>query len=434
VTSRGRSGATLDAVARVARHMRASTGFRASGVLLAGVVANIGGGYLYNLICIRWLGPRDYGEVAALTAVATIVLLPLVGVQAALAREVAAFSAVGNVAASAALLRLTLRRTAVLSGAGFLVLLVLSPGFRAVLNIDALTSVVAAVTLACAGAALPILQGFLQGLERFRRIAVALVFYGFARPVLTIPILLAGFGVAGALSAATIAATAAAGIALAGLGDLFSRRSQQEPVALELGDFKPVIFGLLAFTALMNADVIAAKMFLDEDDAGTYASASLVGKLAALLPAGAIAPVLLPRATARLERGESPVRLVSAALLATAAFGALLTLILAPVPRSLVEFAFGEQFGEARDLLAPCAAVMTLYGIINVSLAFAFALRDRLLVMLLGAAVVVEAALLAVLHGSQYQILFATALAALAVIVPHELRSPNAIWRLVRAA
>ena len=59
-------------------------------------MAVLAGAYAYNLVCIRWLGAADYGDVAALTALSTILLLPLLGVQAALAREVAAFRARGN--------------------------------------------------------------------------------------------------------------------------------------------------------------------------------------------------------------------------------------------------------------------------------------------------------------------------------------------------
>jgi O-antigen/teichoic acid export membrane protein len=182
----------------------------------------------------------------------------------------------------------------------------------------------------------------------------------------------------------------------------------------------------------MNADILAAKVFLPEDDAGRYASAALVGKLAALLPAGVIAPVLLPRATARLQRGDDARALVGAALLVTASFGALLSLVLLAVPQSLVEWGFGEQFGEARDLLAPSAAAMTLCGLINVNLTFAFARRDHWFIGLLGLAVVAEAGLYVVLHDSGYQILAATAAAGLLVIVPHELRSPAATWRLLK--
>jgi O-antigen/teichoic acid export membrane protein len=423
--------ATPGSARRRLKTLRASTGIRAGGALLGGAAGTLAGAYLFNLICIRWLGAGDYGDVAALTAIATIVLLPLLGVQAALAREVAGFTAIGDDAAVRGLFRLTLRRMALIGAPALLALLALAPLLARALNIGATESVVAAVLLTVVGAMLPVLQGFLQGLERFTRIAAGLVVYGFGRAVLVIPLLLAGFGVAGAISAGTIAALVAIVITLAALGDVW-RRSSATTVELELGGFKSVIFGLFAFTALMNADVVAAKVFLAEEEAGRYASAVLVGKLAALLPAGVIAPVLLPRATARLQRGEDPTPIVAAALLATLSFGVALTAVLLVVPESLVEWAFGEQFGDARDLLAPSAAVMTLYGLINIHLTHAFAQRDHWLIGLLGFALLVEASLYTVLNDSGYEILAATGTAALFVVAVHEVRSPVATWRLLK--
>jgi O-antigen/teichoic acid export membrane protein len=397
-----------------------------------GTAAALVGAYAYNLLCIRWLRARDYGDVAALTTVATIIHLPLLGVQAALAREIAAFHAAGNEHAMHALYRLAFRRAALMTGGIAALLVALSPLLSSFLNIGSSTSVVAAAFLAASGALLPVAQGFLQGLQRFARIGVGLATYGLGRPILAMPLLLLGLGVAGALTAATIAAVIAVAISVLGLRELWARPPRTD-VKLELGDFKLVIFGLFAFTVLMNADVLAAKVFLGEDEAGQYASAALVGKLAALLPMGVIAPVLLSQATARLHRGDDARRLVSASLLVTAAFGVLLTAVLFAVPQSFVEWAFGEQFAEARDLLAPCAAAMTLYGLINVNLTFAFALRDRQLITLLGFAVPAQAVLFALLHDGPYQILAATALAALLVIVPHEMRSPVSSWRLLKA-
>lgn len=412
--------------------LRASKGVRASAVLLAGTTAVLAGAYAYNLVCIRWLGAAAYGDVAALTALGTILLLPLLGVQAALAREVAAFRARGNDAAVGALLTLTLRRGTIATGLATLALIAASPAIAELLNISRVGSVVAGAFLVGTGAALPVFQGFLQGVERFRPISAALVVYGLGRPVFAIPLILAGLGVAGALSAATIAAIVGGSIALWALRDIL-RVHGRAPVALELAGFKPVIFGLFAFTVLMNADVLAANAFLGETQAGTYSSASLVGKLAALLPAGVLTPVLLPRATARIEQGHDASRIVTLALFATAAFGVLLTAVLLAVPESLVSWAFGEQFAGARDLLGPCAAVMTLYGLINVNLTFAVALRDSTLIRLLGIAVIGQVVLFGLLHGGPYQLLAATGLAALIVIVPHEIRSPVAVWRLLRS-
>jgi hypothetical protein len=97
-----------------------------------------------------------------------------------------------------------------------------------------------------------------------------------------------------------------------------------------------------------------------------------------------------------------------------------------------VVFSFGPDFAGARDLLAPSAAAMTLYGALSVHLSMALAMHDRVLVSLLVAAVPIELALFAFLHASGYEIIAAMAIAAAIPLAIHEARSRHSTWRMVR--
>jgi hypothetical protein len=121
-------------------------------------------------------------------------------------------------------------------------------------------------------------------------------------------------------------------------------------------------------------------------------------------------------------------------LAAVLGFGAAYSFLLLFVPTSLVELAFGPTFGDARDLLAPCAAVMTLCGVVNIELILSFATRDYTFVRLTALGVIVQAVLLTFLHGSGFGILTATGAGAMFAIVAHEVRSPLALRRLASGA
>ena len=103
---------------RVTRPLRAQGGVRAGAILLVSSAAFAASSYLYNLLCIRWLGPKSYGEVAALTALSMIVFLPLLGVQTALAREVARLRGPAEAGVIGRLFRVSVRRTSLVV-AGF---------------------------------------------------------------------------------------------------------------------------------------------------------------------------------------------------------------------------------------------------------------------------------------------------------------------------
>jgi O-antigen/teichoic acid export membrane protein len=415
---------------RFTRLLRAPGGVRAGAILLISSAAVAVSSYAYNLICIRWLGPTSYGEVAALTALSMIVFLPLLGVQTALAREVAKLRGRAEAAMVGRLFRASIRRTLLLVAAFGGALTVCAPLLARAIDLTWEAVPVTAVLIGL-GSLLAVCQGFLQGLGRFGMLGASNGLYATLRPVLLIPLLLLGLGVAGAMAASALAALAAVGLVAWALRDL-SRTGPARAGSVVIENFGLVVCGLLAFTVLTNVDLLVAKAFLSPEEAGTYASAALVGKLAAFVPAAAISPVLLPSVTARLQRGEDVRDPLRKSLIVAVGFGLTLTGVLLIVPESFVRWSFGPDFANATGLLAPSAAAMTIYGAINVHLAFALAVVDRPFVWLLGAAVGVELALFAVLHGSGYQLIAAMALAGLPVLVIHEVRSPAAGWRLWR--
>ena len=72
---------------------RDSHGVRSGAFLGVAILVLSGSGYLFNVACIRYLGPSGYGDVAALMALAAIAVLPLGSIQLLIAREVAGLSA-----------------------------------------------------------------------------------------------------------------------------------------------------------------------------------------------------------------------------------------------------------------------------------------------------------------------------------------------------
>ena len=78
--------------------------------MVAAIAGASVGGYLFNLVAIRWLGAPGYGEVAALTSLTLLVLIPLVSIQNAVGRDVAHLSATSGKPAVTALFRRWLAR------------------------------------------------------------------------------------------------------------------------------------------------------------------------------------------------------------------------------------------------------------------------------------------------------------------------------------
>ncbi|MEV2222601.1 polysaccharide biosynthesis protein [Nocardia vinacea] len=286
------------------------------------MTANVAG-YLLQMLASRWLGVTGYSEFASLLAVQLLCAVPALALQNVVARELVRGSSV------AALRGLQWRCAVIVA----VVAAVLVPVVTAVLNVGVLASA-AALGAAPALVLLSGEQGILQGSRRFRALAVVLGAAGVARVVPALVVLAAGGGTAPALCAAATGIVAAAAFARSTAGSPPSRirpaterspdvtseglpgRAAEGPMpgfAVEEAGTRaddrspsrsvrsvgvlPVLRAAqvqAALMALSSADLIVARIVLDETDASRYALGAIAAKIAFWLPQ-AVGVVLYPR-------------------------------------------------------------------------------------------------------------------------------------------
>jgi O-antigen/teichoic acid export membrane protein len=409
--------------------IRTSEGVRAGAVLsLATLVLN-GAAYVYNVACIRYLGSKVYGDVAAMLALFALVSLPLGSIQNLLAREAAQLSDVNSIA------KLLRRSTAIAIVIGLVLVglgLALVQPIRDVLHVASTSVVVAGVSAIFFAVVAVVLYGFLQGLLRFNALGVTYGISGLARPVLVIPALLLGLGATGALFVNTVASFVAVAIGAFALRGLLRLKTHAVMPRLDRRQAGVLLVGSLAFASLTNVDVLLAAYFLPAHLVGVYAAAALVGKIVLFLPA-AVVTVLLPKAASRAAAGMTS-RWI---LLASAGVTLLLTLcasgLLALVPESLLVWAFGGDFRQSTALLGWFGLAMTAAALVNVYLSVYFAERDFRFPLLVVSAAVAQIVAVSLWHPYPRAIVFVTLCCASTVLLVHEIAFPHALVRVWRA-
>lgn len=364
-----------------------------------------------------------------------LIALPLGAVQNLLARETAHLAAVGNVHSLRRLLRGSVR-SALFGGVALT-----AAGVAASGPIGRLVSVESAGVVATGLGAIAffamgaILYGFLQGLQRFSGLGLAIALSGLARPVLAVPVLLAGFGVLGALGVNILASALAVVIAGFFLKDVWGPAPPATTGhCLERREVAVMVGGALAFASLTNTDVVLANALLTDHQGGLYAAASLVAKLT-LLVSLVVVTVLLPKATSRVAEGRSGLGIMNASVAVTAVLSAAAASALFFVPEDLVVWAFGDDFKGSASLLGLFGLAMVLVGIVNVYLFFYLAHRNVRFPLLVGLAAVVQVVAVLVWHPSPRSIILVTLVSCGAVLAIHEVIFPYSIvrsWRLLR--
>ena len=398
------------------------SGVRSGALLATASAAATGLNYVFLLAAGRALGSDDYGGLAALLGLLTLVLLPTGAVQLAVSREVSRQLAVGEQqeadAFARAALRLGLIVTAPLIALGLLLVIPL----RELLNVESTAAVAVAMAGLIAAVALPIMMGVLQGYQRFHAIAALYVLPFALRLALLAIVIALGFRLGGAVFAAVVGGVATAAVALWLLRSPLARGARAAPPAL--GPFLrylwPVLVGLIGIAVLTNVDLLVVRARFAPDDAGEYAAASAFARLAFFLPATILA-VLFPRTAARQARGEDTADILGRSLIVTTAFCALLTAFYAMAGRGLVHTSFGADFADGGDLLVPFAVSMTLFALANVLVGFHLSRGETRYAWIVAAAVPAQIALLMLVPSSTRGVIWADIVVGIALLAAHEL-------------
>jgi O-antigen/teichoic acid export membrane protein len=382
----------------VIARLRGSEMVRHGAIVFGGFVVFNVLNYLFYMLIGRRAGVVVYGEVTSLASALLVLAAPAIVLQLIVARLAADLHAAGD---TAALRRLSDVVTVWTLGAGVAVLalsvLARDPIAR-FFNLAEGAPVIASGAALAAFLTTYAQRGVLQGAHLFEAFSVSLVVEVVAKLGLGVA-LVGPFGPAGALSGYAI------GLALSALYNLFALRRNfgagRASIAFDRTTIVRIITGVglgqLTLTVLTFYDMPLAKHVFDARSAGLYAAATVVGR--AVIGACAFVPtIVLPKATARVAAGRSPLPLLVAAVAISAAVGGIAVLICALAPRFVVTTIAGGAFGDAAPLVLPYVVASGALSVASVVAAYNFGLHRYDFVVPAFAAAVAEIAVLVLWH------------------------------------
>jgi O-antigen/teichoic acid export membrane protein len=398
----------------------AESGARSGALLATSALVATGLNYVFLLTAGRILGDDDYGDLAALLALLTVVLLPTGAVQLAVSREISRRIALGDEEGAAAFSWATLRLGLLATVPLVAALLLLTFPLRELLNIESTGAVALAVSGLLVALAFPIAMGALQGFQRFHAVAAMYVTPFALRVALLAVVAWAGYRLGGAVLAAAGGGIASTVVAIALLRAPLRRGAQATRPTLRpfLRYLGPVVVGLMGIAVLTNVDLLVVQARFP-DDAGAYAAASALARVAFFLPATILA-VLFPRTAARQARGEDTADILGRTFLVTAAFGGFLSLFYAMTGRGLVVTSFGEDFARGGDWIVPLAISMTLFALVNVLVGFHLSRGETRFAWIVAASVPVQLVALVVVPNGARAVIWTDIVIATGLLCAHE--------------
>lgn len=380
--------------------LRSNRLLRQNLILFAGgLVAGVGG-FVYHAIAGRILGPATYGEVASLIALYAVLTTPALILIIVLARFAATLLAAGS---QGAVRHLALRTSIVILIPCLLAILggvLLSRPLTDFLHLHSRLSIVwmgFAVALIWLTA---VPRGILQGRQEFTWLSANLSGEMVVRTAILVPLLLAGFMASGAIVAVLAGAAFAYGLGVFSLRDTLAVRSEDRVQLRAMARFTlAATVGTLGILLLYNLDVILAKHYLGEHEAGIYGGLNKIGTILYFLTLS-VSQVLFPRVVEALATNNHPGRLLltSAGIMSILGAGALL--VFAVVPNLVVGILFGPAFHDAEPFLFSVGLIGLALSLNNLLVQFFMAAHDWWFVPLLAIAVTAMTIAIVVFHAN----------------------------------
>ena len=383
-------------------------------LFFGGLVAGIGG-FVYHAIAGRILGPEVYGEVAFLIAFYAVGTGPALILIVVLARYTAMLNARGDPG-----VRSLLARTARLIAIPCLAFILLTTLFAR--PIAAYAHVGSTIPILVLGFSIALIwqvaipRGVLQGLQRFTSLSLNLSLELVVRTTAVILLLKAGYAVSGAMTAVFAGLVFVFLLGLFSLRDHFRRQAVRVRLRVMAGFSVTAAIGIIGVLILYNQDVILAKHYLNDHDAGIYGGLNKIGTILFFLTLS-VSQVLFPRVVEAVAKEEHPGRILlsSAGILSLLGGGALL--VFAAAPGLVVGILFGASFKDAVPLVFPVGVIGLALSLDNLLVQFFMAVHDRVFVPILVFGVVLEAVLILLFHARVGQVVLDVLAALVGLLV-----------------
>ncbi len=354
--------------------------FGEAGFLFASTLLVNIGNYGLNLLLGRYLGPEEF---AAANIIATLVLVlsfTALGIQLATTKFVSTYHADGENARLEAFISWMKKYALIFSVSTSFLLIIFQEAIRGFLNFSSTTPLVMLFVAIPLYIDMSVSRGYFQGSNQFRKLANTYIAEMLGRLVFTcvlvyICVFLHQTWVIEAISFGFIMSFLF-GAFIARIPTISFFKSVSFAHSRQLLFFLGIV-GLYEFSQIIinNSDVLLAKHFFENKEAGLYASLALIGRVV-FFATWTIVTLLFPKVIEKEKKGESHIQLFWASVGAVGAFGFAIILACFFLDTFIVNILFGSAYLITAPLLWKYAVATTLFSCANVFVYYHMSLEN----------------------------------------------------------
>lgn len=397
-----RKKAVLDKIRLIKNNRLARNSF----IVFAGNFVVGFGGYLYNMLMSRMLGPADYGVVASLMSLLYIISVLSGTLSTVVSRTVAEYSAHGKMQQAKYFIDRANKLLIVAGLAIFILFVFISPWIASFLNISSLSYVIMLGLVSFVSFVGTVNGASLSGLQRFVQSSINGILSVAAKIIFGVLFVWIGWSVNGALGALAVSSIIAMIHAYYYLHlPKESVKTKIEPRSIMFYAV-PVLLSTFCITSIYNIDVILVKHYFDAEVAGQYSVLSLLGKIVFFIT-GSVGAVLFPAIVERHSRNERYSHILKYSMFLVLAGALAVTASYFVMPNFIIKTLFGSSYLPIAPYLGYFGIIMTFFSLSNLLVVYNLSLKKTKFIPILFMGLISEVGLIYIYHSSLWQIIYA---------------------------
>ncbi|MBT3514606.1 MAG: oligosaccharide flippase family protein [Nitrospina sp.] len=331
--------------------------------------------YLFQVVVGRSISTIDYGIFNSLFAMVSIFSAPVSILHIVFSRFIVNLSLSGMGKVKTLLVK-SFKIMLVFSGVILLSGIVAIPLIKDFFHIEEATPILLLLATICFSLLFPIPFAILEGLHRFTRLGIGSgcsPLTRFLGALLFVTVL--GWGVNGALLTASVASAFTLAFGIWSLKDILKSSSESLPDGMfrDMARYSgPVLIATTMTMVLGNIDISLVRHYCTPEEAGLYATAAILGRIALFLPS-TLLTVLFPSIAKARELGEKDKYLLWTSLSLTAFLALAVVLLFNLWPEQLISLFLGDKHREAASLLKIISIAMGILSLANVIVSYSLA-------------------------------------------------------------
>lgn len=344
---------------------------RSSGLMFVAFMVSSIFNYLFQIVMGRLLGPGQYGFLNALLSLMVVLSIPVATLLMVVARKTAEYKAKNDYNGIHGLFSQVGRMVLSAGALGLVLFFLASPLISGYLHAPSVLPVLLLGAAAFVALAAPVNTALMQGLQDYKWLGISMGLSGPAKLFFCAALVLAGFGVDGAVGGLVLTGIFLWALTYFPLKKYLSAGSAPHGSGhLPLRQVLPVFLANLAFTIMTQADMVLVNRYFPAHQAGVYASAAILGRAVMYIP-GSIVLAMFPMVSEKNALNESSGHLLARALFATIFLSGAGALLFYFLPGWTITSFFGSRYAEAAPLLK-------YFGLAMLPMAFLMVLMNYL--------------------------------------------------------